>query len=73
LSLGLDATPSDTRGEPTAAQRLTAARVVMAFVAVQFGGPLAGPPGSTQRALDRWYGVHHQLQQHRQGMPVRSW
>src|SRR5215218_73323 len=79
----LDAAPGDSRGDPTATQRPPAARVVVALVQVELGGPPAGPTPPAVGTLDRRDGIN-QLLQHSEswvlaadrptasGMPSRS-
>ena len=51
LRLGVDAWTSDTRGDVSAAERVTSGAAVVGLVAVEFGGSSARP---TARAFDRW-------------------
>jgi hypothetical protein len=64
LVAGLDPAPSDPGRDSTLAQRPPTARVVVALVAMELGGPLAGPTGPSAWALDRRDRVHQLLQQH---------
>ena len=64
-SRGLDAAAGDPRGDTASAQRPPAARVVVAIVQVELGGPPAGPTRPALRPLDRRDGINQLLQQQR--------
>ncbi len=59
----LDATPGDPQYDPALAAGSTAARVVVAFVGMQFGRTTPWPPTAPTWLADRWDGIEGRLQQ----------